>query len=229
MRGDNAPILPQVACDLPVLPITPKRDWTHLEHINLADPHYDKPCRVDHLLGAEMFVKVLRHGWRSSPQNSRTALETELYDGNDIEVLQESERRRSKIWWQTACHHYAGDLQCGKFLHSGCVGIDAEIELIVLTRTRALAVPSTVTWHVISSTLEVMEAWFTVVTGAVESSCEWVGVTTHFFPPHVIRCGEDFDNTFSDLGTNASSQSDLTGNSGNNCLTSGSPTCQHVT
>ena len=74
----NAIIVPQVTCDLPVLPITSKRDWTHLENPTLADPDYDKPGRVDLLLGAETFVAVIRHGRWSGPQNSPTALETEF-------------------------------------------------------------------------------------------------------------------------------------------------------
>ena len=74
----NAIIVPQVTCDLPVLPITPNQDWKHLENIQLADPDYAKPGKVDILLGVETFVKAIRHGRRSGPHNSPTALETEF-------------------------------------------------------------------------------------------------------------------------------------------------------
>ena len=74
----NAIIVLQVTCDLPVLPITPNQDWKHLENIQLADPDYAKPGKVDILLGVETFVEAIRHGRRSGSHNSPTALETEF-------------------------------------------------------------------------------------------------------------------------------------------------------
>ena len=73
----NAFIVPQITGNQPVCTI-PVQNWTHLEGLALADPEYNRPGRIDILLGVEVFVEVIRHGRRSGPQNTPTALNTEF-------------------------------------------------------------------------------------------------------------------------------------------------------
>ena len=71
-------IVPKITGDLPVHPVTPERNWSHLEGLQLADPDYNKPGNIDLLLGVSTFVEVIRHGRRCGPRDSPTALNTEF-------------------------------------------------------------------------------------------------------------------------------------------------------
>jgi len=53
-------------------------DWKHLSDLPLADPGFNQPGRIDILLGADVYVDVLRHGRRTGPPGSPTAFETDL-------------------------------------------------------------------------------------------------------------------------------------------------------
>ena len=57
---------------------TPDQDWKHLQNIQLADPDYAKPGKIDILLGVETLAEVIRHGQQSGSHNSPTALEMEF-------------------------------------------------------------------------------------------------------------------------------------------------------
>ncbi len=46
--------------------------------LQLADPEFGEPGRVDVLLGIETFVKAVRQGRRKGSRNSPTAIETEF-------------------------------------------------------------------------------------------------------------------------------------------------------
>ena len=74
----TAIIVPKVTCDLPMSPINFRMDWTHLSDLTLADPGFTQPGRIDILLGADIYVDVLRHGWWNGPPDSPTAFETNL-------------------------------------------------------------------------------------------------------------------------------------------------------
>ena len=74
----NAFIVPQITGNQPVCAISPNMSWKHIEGLTLADPEYHKPGRIDILLGVEVFVEVIRHGRRSGPQYTPTALNTEF-------------------------------------------------------------------------------------------------------------------------------------------------------
>ena len=50
----------------------------HLEGLSLADPDSDKAGRIDILLGVGVFVEAIRHGRRSGPRGSPTALNTDF-------------------------------------------------------------------------------------------------------------------------------------------------------
>ena len=71
-------VVPRVTCDLPMSPITFQTDWTHLTDLPLADPGFTQPGRIDILLGADIYVDVLRHGRRDGPPGSPTAFEMDL-------------------------------------------------------------------------------------------------------------------------------------------------------
>ena len=79
--GVSAIVLPTVACDLPVCPVSNDLSWTHISDIPLADPAFGQPGRIDILLGVNVFVQVLRHGRRNGPIGSPVALETRLWMG----------------------------------------------------------------------------------------------------------------------------------------------------
>ena len=74
----EAIVLPKVTSNLPVNPIPKDRNWTHLEGIQLSDPGFDTPGRIDLLLGADIFSRVVRHGRRFGPPGSPSAFETQF-------------------------------------------------------------------------------------------------------------------------------------------------------
>ena len=73
-----AVIVPKVTCDLPTAPVAFDLHWNHLDGLPLADPSFGQPGRVDMLLGADIFVDVLRDGRRKGPDDAPTAFETDF-------------------------------------------------------------------------------------------------------------------------------------------------------
>ena len=51
----EASVLPKVTADLPTIPVSPVTQWKHLSGLELADPDYGTPARVDILLGGKVF------------------------------------------------------------------------------------------------------------------------------------------------------------------------------
>ena len=76
--GVTAVVVPRVTCDLPPLPIPFNLKWNHLTNLQLADPTFNQPGRIDLLLGVDVFVNVLLHGRRCGPPGSPVAFETEF-------------------------------------------------------------------------------------------------------------------------------------------------------
>ena len=74
----TAVVVPQVTCDLPHHPINLSMKWNHLSNVDLADPGFGQPGRIDVLLGVDIFVQVLLHGRRIGPSGSPVAFETEF-------------------------------------------------------------------------------------------------------------------------------------------------------
>ena len=74
----NAFVVPQITGNQPACTILPAQSWRHLEGLTLADPDYDKPGKIDVLLGVGIFVEVIRHGRRMGPRDTPTALNTEF-------------------------------------------------------------------------------------------------------------------------------------------------------
>lgn len=72
----TAAIIPQVTCELPPHPIPFKSEWHHLTNLQLADPDFGCPGRIDLLLGVDVFVDMLLTGRRYGQPNTPTAFET---------------------------------------------------------------------------------------------------------------------------------------------------------
>ena len=72
----TATVVPRVTCALPLKPVTFDLSWKHLSDIQLADPDFGLPGRVDLLLGVEVFAAVMLRGQQLGPPGSPIALET---------------------------------------------------------------------------------------------------------------------------------------------------------
>lgn len=72
----SAVIVPRITYDLPVQPVHCNSQWTHLNDLELADPNFGCPGRIDLLLGVDVYADVVLHGWRSGPPGSPVAFET---------------------------------------------------------------------------------------------------------------------------------------------------------
>ena len=72
----TAIVVPKVTCDLLFSPVPLKKEWNHLDGINLADSGFGCPGRIDLLLGIDVFVDVILHGRRSGPPGTPLAFGT---------------------------------------------------------------------------------------------------------------------------------------------------------
>ena len=74
----TAVVVPCVTSDLPLQSISFNPKWNHLSNLQLADPSFGQPGRIDLLLGVDIFAEVMLHGRRQGPQGSPVAFETQL-------------------------------------------------------------------------------------------------------------------------------------------------------
>ena len=74
----TAVIVPRVTNNLPLKSMELDAKWKHLADIQLADPDFGSPSKIDLLLGVDIFVTVLLNGRRFGPPGSPTALETDF-------------------------------------------------------------------------------------------------------------------------------------------------------
>ena len=72
----TAAIVPKVTCELPTHSVPLKPEWNHLKGLQLADPEFGCPSRIDLLLGVDVFADVLLTGRRFGKPGSPTAFET---------------------------------------------------------------------------------------------------------------------------------------------------------
>ena len=90
----TAIVLFKVTCDLPVSPVSFDSSWNHVSDLTLADPAFGLPGQIDLLLGVDIFVSVLLHGWWTGPPGAPVAIETEfgwVLSGN-TELITEAEQ-----------------------------------------------------------------------------------------------------------------------------------------
>ncbi|XP_064292696.1 uncharacterized protein LOC135309931 [Plodia interpunctella] len=71
----NAHVLQSITSLLPVTTVT-KLEWINCIKVELADPDYYKPNKIDLLLGAEIYSQVLKDGVKRSPDGSLVAQDT---------------------------------------------------------------------------------------------------------------------------------------------------------
>ena len=74
--GVEAYVLKKITRDLPLHPIPIALKWDHLSDLELADPEFRTPARIDLLLGAEVFASILRDGRRTGPRGTPSAINT---------------------------------------------------------------------------------------------------------------------------------------------------------
>ena len=72
----TAVVVPPITCDLPIHPVLFGTEWTHLDHIHLADPNFGSPGRIDLLLRVNIITEALLHGWRAGSPGTPAAFET---------------------------------------------------------------------------------------------------------------------------------------------------------
>ena len=54
----QAPVVPKVTTDLPLLNAKKVRDYPHLQGLQLADPRFDTPGRIDIILGIDVWDQI---------------------------------------------------------------------------------------------------------------------------------------------------------------------------
>ena len=72
----EAYVLKKVTKDLPLHPIPLALKWDHLSDLELADPEFRTPARIDLLLGAEVFTSIVCDGRRTGPRGTPSAINT---------------------------------------------------------------------------------------------------------------------------------------------------------
>ena len=85
----TAVVVSRVTSDLPLQPTPVDQEWKYLSGLQLADPSFGQPGRVDLLLSAEIFAEVLFHGQLCGGPGSPVALEIQF-------GLQKEESSREK-------------------------------------------------------------------------------------------------------------------------------------
>ena len=73
---ENAFVLSKVCMDMPVSPVAPIVQWRHLTGLDLADPDFETPARIDVLLGSEYCGETLLRGRRWGPRGTPYAQRT---------------------------------------------------------------------------------------------------------------------------------------------------------
>ena len=72
----TAIVVPRVTCDMPIQPVSLNSKWKHLSGLNLSDPEFGCPGRIDILLGVDICANSILQGRRKGPLGSPVAFET---------------------------------------------------------------------------------------------------------------------------------------------------------
>lgn len=70
-------VLPRLTSVLPSRQVQ-RHDWPHLKGLDLADPQFDQPAKVDAIFGADVYGYLLREGIRRGPIGTPSAQATAL-------------------------------------------------------------------------------------------------------------------------------------------------------
>ena len=71
----TAIVVPHITCDLPLHPVPFDVKWKHLTDLQLADPTFGQPGRINEV---DILIQVLLQGRRIGPPGSPVAFETEF-------------------------------------------------------------------------------------------------------------------------------------------------------
>ena len=74
--GVEAYVLKKVTKDRPLNAIPIALKWDHISDLEVADPEFRTPARIDLRLGAEVFASVLHDGRRTGPRGTPFAIKT---------------------------------------------------------------------------------------------------------------------------------------------------------
>ena len=87
-------MLKKITKDLPLHLIPLALKWVHLSNLELADPEFRTPARIDLLHGTEVFISIFRDGRRTGPRGTASAINTflgwvlfrKIQDGDVVDV-----------------------------------------------------------------------------------------------------------------------------------------------
>ena len=69
-------VVPKVTCDLPLQGAAGVKDHPHIKDLALADSHFDRPGRIDLLIGCNLFPNILTSDIRRGSAEQPTAMKT---------------------------------------------------------------------------------------------------------------------------------------------------------
>ena len=69
-------MVPKVTCNLPLQGAIGVQDLPHLQNLELADPTFYQPGRIDLLLGGDILPQILLPQSKAGPKNTSTAWNT---------------------------------------------------------------------------------------------------------------------------------------------------------
>ena len=120
--GVEAYVLKKVTRDLPLHPIPIALKWDHLSNLELADPEFRTPARIDLLLGAEVFASILRDGRRTGPRGTPSAINTclgwvlfgKINDSDVVDVANNTLEQEESKYFTGSGRSYAAVVRAGK-------------------------------------------------------------------------------------------------------------------
>lgn len=68
----------KVTCTIPPQSIQNHTTWKHINNLNLADPHFYQPNKIDLLIGADLFADLVMDGNINGTDGASTAQNTHL-------------------------------------------------------------------------------------------------------------------------------------------------------
>lgn len=74
----EAIVMPKITDNLPCNVLTPSPNWNHINGLQLADPQYYRPGKIDMLLGADVYCNILLYGVRKGHPGEPIAQNTHL-------------------------------------------------------------------------------------------------------------------------------------------------------
>ena len=102
-------VMPKPARDIPIKQASETRDLSHLQGLSLADKNYDKPGKVDILLGQDVWDQLFLNGRILGPEGTPSARQTVF--GWVVSGLYQPDKPQKAL---AACAHYVASTQANK-------------------------------------------------------------------------------------------------------------------